>query len=119
MPSMRLWRVIMLLLLWLPAIAALSEERPADFTRDIQPILADNCYFCHGPDSNKRKADFRLDRLDPKLGPFAPRDGYSILRPGEPDESVLVMRISSDDPEVKMPPPHANRHLTDTQIKRI
>jgi hypothetical protein len=95
---------------------ASDPNRSLDFARDVQPILSDNCYSCHGHDANKRKADLRLDALDPKLGPFAPRDGYSIIAPGKPDDSVLVARITSDDPEFHMPPPEANRHLTDQQI---
>src|SRR4051794_36363458 len=65
---------------------------PVDFQRDIQPILADNCYHCHGPDSNRRKADLRLDLLDPKQGPFAPRDGYAIITPSKLDDSVIISR---------------------------
>src|SRR5437762_9932107 len=96
--------------------SALAAEPSVDFARDVQPILADNCYFCHGPDANKRKADLRLDTLDPKQGPFAPRDGYAIITPKNLDDSVLIMRITSDDPDVHMPPPKANRHLSDKQI---
>src|SRR4051794_37384105 len=69
---------------------ASKADRPIDFAREIQPILSENCYFCHGPDAGKRKGDLRLDNLDPKLGPFAPRDGYAILSPGKIDESVLA-----------------------------
>jgi hypothetical protein len=93
-----------------------GAEPKVDFAREIQPILADNCYFCHGPDKGKRKADLRLDMLDPKQGPFAARDGYSIIAPGKLDDSVLVMRITSDDPDFHMPPPKANRHLTEKQV---
>jgi hypothetical protein len=96
-----------------------SPAVDVDFTRDIQPILADNCYACHGHDGGKRKADLRLDALDPKLGPFVPRDGYSILVPGKPDESVLILRITSDDPEFHMPPPESRKHLSDQQIDLI
>src|SRR4051812_12189516 len=82
-----------------PAVRADAAET-VDFTRDVQPILADNCYLCHGPDGKQRKADLRLDILDPKTGPFAARDGYSILVPANVDDSVLIMRITSDDPDV-------------------
>ena len=96
--------------------AASPAADEIDFARDIQPILSENCFFCHGPDAGQRKADLRLDQLDPKQGPLAERDGYSIIKPGDLDESVLVMRITSDDPETKMPPPKSNRKLSDKQI---
>src|SRR5438270_11115689 len=104
------------------ALARAGELKPAatiDFAREIQPILSDNCYHCHGPDAARRKAELRFDTLDAKQGPFAPRDGYSILVPGKLDDSVLIMRITSDDAEVHMPPPASNRKLTEKQIELI
>src|SRR5436190_14265556 len=92
---------------------------PIDFARDIQPILSENCFFYHGPDAGQRKADLRLDLLDPKQGPMVPRDGYKIITPGDPDESVLVMRITADDPDVHMPPAKSNRHLSAAQIEKL
>ena len=100
-------------------VRAAEPAHKVDFSRDIQPILSDNCYFCHGPDSGKRKGDLRLDRLDPKIGPFAPRDGYFIIKPGKIDESTLADRIVSDDPDVKMPPPASHRELTSAQIQLL
>jgi mono/diheme cytochrome c family protein len=42
-----------------------KQARPApsqlDFNRDVQPILASNCFSCHGPDPGMRKAGLRLD----------------------------------------------------------
>src|SRR5512132_4202348 len=103
------------------SVSAGELSRPAavDFAREIQPILSDNCYHCHGPDSGRRKADRRLDQLDPRLGPFAPRDGYSLLVPKNLDDSVLIMRITSDDPDVHMPPPKSHRALTAKQVELI
>ena len=46
------------LILWssLPALSA-----PLSYNRDVRPILAENCFSCHGPDKNAREAKLRLD----------------------------------------------------------
>jgi hypothetical protein len=41
--------------------AKVDPKSKVDFNRDIRPILSDNCYACHGPDSNKPKAGLRFD----------------------------------------------------------
>ncbi len=87
---------------------ALPCRAAVEFSRDIQPILSENCYHCHGPDANHRKADLRLD--DEK----AAKSGKIIL-PGKADESELIQRIFSHDPDEVMPTPKSNRKLTDTQ----
>ncbi len=78
-----------------------------DFNRDIRPILSDNCFHCHGPDANKRKADLRLDL------PEGMEDG--IIAAGKPEESELVARIFHEDPDEMMPPKDSNRTLTEAQ----
>ena len=46
------------------AVAAEKSRTTIDFNRDIRPIFSENCYACHGPDHNKRKAGLRLDRSE-------------------------------------------------------
>ena len=70
------------------------------YNRDVLPILA-RCFECHGVDGPARQAGLRLDRAGYATGP---RDGRRAIVPGCPDESEVVRRIMSDDPDVVMPP---------------
>jgi hypothetical protein len=101
------------------APAAPTTQPLLDFSKDIQPILSDNCYFCHGPDAGHRKGDLRLDLLDPKEGPYAKRDGYAILVAGHPEQSEIIARLTNEDDDERMPPPKSNRKLTAKQIETI
>jgi hypothetical protein len=105
--------------LMLSSSAAWAADGTVDFARDVKPILSDNCFRCHGNDSGSREADLRLDIPDGKLGPFAPRDGYAIVTPGKLDDSTLIMRITSDDDDVRLPPPKSNKHLTPVQVETL
>ncbi|MEW6304644.1 MAG: PSD1 and planctomycete cytochrome C domain-containing protein [Verrucomicrobiota bacterium] len=87
-----------------------------DFQRDIRPVLSDVCFHCHGPDNEKRKAKLRLDTRE---GALADRGGYAAVVPGKPAQSELVARITSTDPEEKMPPPESGRQLTPRQIELL
>ncbi len=84
----------------LVAGAAASDERSIDFQRDVRPLLADRCFACHGPDEGQRKAKLRLDTFE---GATSMRDGVRAIVPGSPDESELVARVTSSDPEEAMP----------------
>ena len=78
-----------------PAIA-----RTIDYVKDVRPILETRCYACHGP--KKQKADLRLDE---KAAAFRDSsDGLKAIRPGHGAESELIRRVSSHDPEERMPP---------------
>ncbi len=81
---------------------------PLDFNRDIRPILSENCFYCHGSDGAKRKAKLRLDVRE---GPL----DKGVIVPGKPDESEVIKRIFSSNPEEQMPPPDSNRHLNEDQ----
>src|SRR5258708_25032693 len=82
------------------------------YTRDIRPILAENCFACHGPDSAARKADLRLDKREAAVTSGA-------LTPGDPEASEVVERIFSDDPKLVMPPPSTNKVLTEEQKQQL
>ncbi len=88
-----------------------------DFNRDVQPILSDNCYHCHGPDAAQRKAHLRFDLLDPKQGPFVDHDGQQAIVPGHPEQSLLIARILSEDEDEKMPPARSHRQLSAAQVE--
>lgn len=77
----------------------------------IRPILSDKCFACHGPDANKRKANFRLDIEDSAFAPLKETKGALALVRGKPDESELFKRIISADPSYQMPAPESHLAL--------
>ncbi len=95
---------------------ASSSGEPVDYSREIQPILAENCYRCHGPDAKARKAELRLDR---KEGIYRTKDDVTVVVPGKSAESDLVERIFSTDPDELMPSPKSHRTLSNAQKELI
>jgi hypothetical protein len=87
-----------------------KEEAPVSFNRDIRPILANNCFACHGPDEKKRETTFHLDTRE---GAFAQE---RIIVPGNAAKSLLIWRVTHEDPQERMPPLETGHALTDTQI---
>lgn len=87
--------------------SAATEPR-VDFIKDIQPILANHCWSCHGPDEKGRHADLRLDVRDVALATHA-------IVPGDSAKSGLVSRIDSNDAEAIMPPPDSKKPLSEKQ----
>ena len=85
--------------------AADPSPSPIEFNRDIRPILSENCFACHGPDSAARKADLRLDKREIALE-------MGSIAPGDPDSSELVARIESVDADEQMPPKSSHKTLT-------
>lgn len=81
------------------------------FNEHVRPILATNCFACHGPDAEHREADLRFDVFDESLA-----EG-GIIVPGDPAGSQLIERIASDDEYMRMPPPETNKHLTGEEIE--
>ena len=93
-------------LIFLAATAtALAAEVP-HFSREVLPLLSENCLACHGQDEKQRKAGLRLDTRE---GAIAVKDGVAAIVPGKPKESELLTRIVSDDEDEVMPPPKSHK----------
>ena len=93
-----------------------QDEEQVDYARDVQPILEAFCYECHGEDRSLREADLRLDI---KENAFADLGGFPNIAPGDPDDSELYIRVSSEFLEMRMPPYEAGTQLTEEQIETI
>ncbi len=99
--------ITILLLVGLYSCPLTFGQTQIDFSRDVQPILSENCYFCHGPDPKERKADVRLD---------VEQGAREWFEPGVPEESEIFLRISTDDSLDLMPPASSHRKLSPEQI---
>jgi hypothetical protein len=88
--------------------ASAAPAKKVDYNRDIRPILSDNCFYCHGPDQNHRKAKLRLDVREDAIAAKA-------FIPGKADASELVKRIFTKDADDLMPPPDSHKKLTAAQ----
>ena len=89
------------------AAATTSAAEPPDFSRNVRPILADNCFKCHGPDPATREAEIRLD---------VPGDVQLL---GDGSDNEIVARITSDDPDLRMPPPDTGKTLAPGEVATI
>lgn len=92
--------------------AAASAADKLEYNRDIRPILAENCFACHGPDSAARKGELRLDKREMAM------ESTAII-PGDPEKSGLVSRINSTNPDERMPPPESKKELTAAQKETL
>ena len=99
-----------------PKSAPLSTPT-VDFTRDIAPVLAAHCFQCHGPDASSRKAGLRLDKRDGALK--GGKSGAAAIVPGKPDESELLARVTSTDPDEHMPPAEGHVALTAAEVDAL
>ncbi|MDR3632287.1 MAG: DUF1553 domain-containing protein [Isosphaeraceae bacterium] len=87
-------------------------DQAIEYNRDIRPILAENCFACHGPDSASRKGDLRLDKREAAVEAGA-------IEPGKPGDSELVARVFSTAKSEAMPPPATKKSLSAEQKERL
>jgi len=97
-----------------PSLGAAPEVR---FSRDIRPILSENCFACHGPDQKARKVGLRLDTKEGLYESSAKHGPAFVL--GNPDKSPAWQRITTADPDDLMPPPESHKTLSSEQKERV
>ena len=107
---------ILVVLVAVFAQPAHGQTQEVDFNRDIRPLLSDKCFHCHGPDNSTREADLRFDK---EASAKAQHDGTAAIVPGKPQQSELVARIRSRDPDEMMPPPESGKSLKPAEIERL
>ena len=111
-------RVVLALLLSVTIELAICPADPpeqVDFNQHVRGILSDRCYKCHGPDSENRQAELRLDRRSEALSARS-ESGIAVIAAGNPARSELVRRVTSQDPDLQMPPPDSKLKLSDEEI---
>lgn len=106
-------------LTWLIIVLLHGNSAPAaddnalpQYNRDIRPLLAKHCFACHGPDPDSREADLRLDLREAALSGNA-------IQPGKPAASELIRRVTTRDPDLRMPPPDTGEALTDAEAASL
>ena len=105
----------------LPAFGAAEGSSRAsvriDYNRDIRPIFSDNCYACHGPDKDKRKAGLRLDIKEDAFKRL--ESNAFALVPGDPRKSKLLELVAAENDEDRMPPVKTGKRLTKPQVELL
>jgi hypothetical protein len=91
------------------SVTIVAATPTLQFNRDIRPLLSDNCFQCHGPDSGSRKAGLRLDTKEGLYG--GTKKHGPVLTAGDPAKSALWSRITTSDPDDRMPPPESHKEL--------
>lgn len=115
---MRLTLVFVGILRIASAQSAFAQE-PGDlsFSRDVRPLLTERCFLCHGPDEGTRESEVRFDLREEAV---RERDGVYAIKPGDPNASEILKRLTSNDEDVVMPPPDSGqKRLTAEQVNQI
>lgn len=97
-----------------PEVTERAAGRQIGYQRDVLPILARNCFACHGFDPRARQAGLRLDSRDGATATL--ESGHAAVVPGDPAGSGLLARVQHADPAQRMPPVETGKALTSEQL---
>lgn len=103
-----IWRSLFSLVMCFTFMGIIQAAEPLQYNRDVLPILAENCFACHGADSAARKAELRLDQRDVAID-------LGAIVAGHPDKSEMIDRVLTDDVELVMPPAELKKTLTEAE----
>jgi hypothetical protein len=98
----------------LSSLAAVRADEAVSYNRDVRPILSDRCFACHGFDAKTRESGLRLDQRDAALA--GGDSGEPAIVPGDPAASIVIDRITSNDPDVIMPPASLHKPLSAAEV---
>lgn len=104
--------IFVLALVWF--VAPASGDDPISFSRQIRGILSDRCFQCHGPDEAHREGGLRLDVHEAALAETD--SGVHAIVPGDIDASELIARITTEDPDLRMPPEDSGKTISAAEI---
>jgi len=99
-----------------PALRGAGDKGVEFFERRIRPVLARHCYECHSDRAKDVKGGLRLD--SPRGWQMGGSSGR-VIRPGEPDQSLLIQAVRHDDSGLRMPPPKHAQKLPDEAIRDL
>ena len=97
--------------------AAAADAPAIEYLRDIQPLLSQKCFSCHGPDEGSREAGLRLDK--PQAAMAELDSGTVAIRPRQPDQSEVMVRILTNDADLRMPPATSGHSLSPAEIQKL
>ena len=91
--------------------SAAGASAAVEFNRDVRPILSDKCFQCHGPDAKTKNIPLRLDVE-------AEAKARAIV-PGQPAQSELIRRITSDSKAKRMPPLYTGHSVSAAEVATL
>ncbi len=92
--------------------AAPSQTGHTDFNRDIRPLFATHCTACHGGVKAAGKISFVY--RDKALA--SGKSGLPAIVPGRPEDSEVIRRVTTTDPDELMPQPKHGPRLSEAEI---
>lgn len=99
-----------------PVVDGVAVPDRVDYNLHVRSILSENCFACHGPDAMTREAGLRLDTEESAYGPLGEEGDRRAIVPGNLRRSEVYHRITSNDPDYRMPTPDSNLRLTEWEI---
>src|SRR2546422_11308801 len=114
-----LWFLALDATAWAASLQAAPVGAKISFNNQIQPILSEYCYPCHGPDSATRKPKKRPLRLDREQFAFEPREnGKPVIIKSNAKDSEVMRRLKATDDDI-MPPASEHKKIKLEEIALI